>query len=129
MPPQPLSHAKGEPATELTLAGGLMTAVAEGSQKGRVLTIWGVLIGGAVLFAIVPYLTSRSDSDELEACDLAIQARLKAPATYERISASGSEGTFYITYDAQNAFGVPLRSFGSCEVTGGVARWTEIGGA
>jgi hypothetical protein len=61
----------------------------------------------------------------LRQCDEAIKAQLKAPATYRRISGDGSYGIFNITYDAENSFGVPIRSKGMCFVNDGKASWLE----
>ena len=52
-------------------------------------------------------------------CDRAIQKTLRAPATYNRIAGeldAGSDYMFSITYDAENGFGVPVRSTGTCRV-------------
>lgn len=65
---------------------------------------------------------------DLRLCDEAIKNQLKAPATYNRINSPGYYSTIYdITYDAQNAFGVPLRSHGWCEFDKSHehATWTE----
>lgn len=65
----------------------------------------------------------------LAACEQAIQERLVAPATYQRISVEGDAstglGTLKITYDAQNRMGVPLRASGTCYVIDGRASWFD----
>jgi hypothetical protein len=58
------------------------------------------------------------------ACEIFIKDQLKAPATYRRISSSlsrGEDGIYvvFVTYDAQNAFGVPLRSHQTCRFSPG----------
>jgi hypothetical protein len=65
-------------------------------------------------------------------CDEAIQTTLKAPSTYRRIDGpdtfvTGTE-LYRITYDAQNSFGVALRSQGFCRVNEDrtAASWTEL---
>lgn len=61
----------------------------------------------------------------LEACEREIQSTLRAPSTYRRVSAT-SGPNYHISYDAENAFGVPMRGSGFCEHSGGsYARWTE----
>lgn len=71
----------------------------------------------------------------LRRCDNAIMAQLKAPATYNRISSTGTmvdgRGLYEITYDAENSFGVPLRSHGWCSVDWphDKVTWDEIGSA
>ncbi len=64
---------------------------------------------------------------KLGACEDAIKEHLKAPATYERIDYTDYRQSLRITYEAQNSFGVPLRSSGYCridEVTG-TATWIQ----
>ena len=55
---------------------------------------------------------------DLRKCDEALQEKLKAPSTYQRISVQEAwqkEAPKYtITYEAQNAFGVPLRGEAIC---------------
>jgi hypothetical protein len=94
------------------------------SDKARNLTL--LIVGvPAVAFMIVKSLPSRED-EGLIACEEAIKATLKAPATYERISATRGPD-YFITYDAQNSFGVPLRSSGSCDASvPSAVRWTEF---
>lgn len=78
----------------------------------------GLLIGG-LIFLIVR-------DPGLSLCDEAIKAQLKAPSTYERISASGPRGSYRIEYDAANSFGVPLRGQGYCTVKDGHATWLDL---
>ena len=73
-------------------------------------------------------LLAGCENPKLKACDEAIQATLKAPSTYKRIAAKGSGIVFAISYDAENSFGVPLRSEGNCYygvVKGKKAEWIE----
>lgn len=67
----------------------------------------------------------------LRLCDQAIRADLKAPATYDRVSGSqdyGQTTMFSITYDAENSFGVPIRSSARCSISldGASATWTAM---
>lgn len=78
--------------------------------------IMGMLLVTAALLALfVAYPRYRA----LAICDEAIQAELKAPATYVRVKPSFWEadvgvGSIPMSYDAQNSFGVPVRSSGRC---------------
>jgi len=48
-------------------------------------------------------------------CEARIQARLKAPSTYRRISVETIGADFVdIDFDAQNPMGVPLRHHATC---------------
>lgn len=68
---------------------------------------------------------------DLRTCDEIIKTRLMAPSTYRRID-SGSfyseQGVYLITYEAVNAFGVPLRSKGLCGLNGdrSSGKWTKL---
>lgn len=72
---------------------------------------WGIL---AALLA----LGACGRPADLSKCDDAIKDTLKAPATYKRIDFTGAyqkeSPSYYITYDAENSFGVPLRSSITC---------------
>lgn len=65
-------------------------------------------------------------------CDEAIKATLKAPATYKSAEGPDTYVTqtelYRIAYDAENSFGVPLRSRGFCRINDGrtAAIWTEM---
>lgn len=62
----------------------------------------------------------------LEACEREIKATLRAPSTYQRVSAT-SGPQYFIEYDAQNGFGVPMRGSGMCDAsTPSLAAWTEF---
>lgn len=66
----------------------------------------------------------------LSACDEAVKAQLKAPSTYKRLSADGfasdaKTAMWTITYDANNAFNVPLRGKGQCLISKGQTSWFE----
>lgn len=88
-----------------------------------------IMAGGLFVLASWPLWS------DLNLCDAAIMAKLKAPATYRRINApdgySASNFTYRITYDAENSFGVPLRSAGYCTVNSRrtAADWAEMPGA
>ena len=64
------------------------------------------------------------ENNHLSPCDDAIKAQLIAPATYERIASSGIGNMHSITYDADNAFGVPIRASGNCWIEGDTATWS-----
>lgn len=77
------------------------------------------VVGICALFAIVlvpAYLYPRYRT--LARCDAAVQSRLKAPATYVRITPTiwtlESGSTIAMSYDAKNSFGMPIRGYGSC---------------
>ncbi len=61
----------------------------------------------------------------LSACEDAIKATLKAPATYQRVKVDGPSGDYSITYYAENSFGVPLRGTGQCLIIDGKVDWFE----
>ncbi len=91
---------------------------------------WGawVLIP-AMIAALAWYFTGTQRS--LRLCDDAIQAQLKAPSTYSRVSHNdfGGSTMIKIIYDAENSFGVPLRSEGYCNLDDErtAASWRESG--
>jgi hypothetical protein len=99
---------------------------------------WWVALICAVTILIVTgivYLPSYWNGNTvLGQCDEAIQSKLKAPATFHRISYSGTmvekHGLFEIVYDAENSFGVPLRSHGWCTVdrSANTVMWDDAGG-
>ena len=89
---------------------------------------WGLIVPpiiAAALFWLVPTALAE---DPVDKCDVAIQSGLAAPATYERISASasGSGDRYLVTYESQNAFGVPLRKWGECDLSVYPAKWIEF---
>ncbi len=81
--------------------------------------IIGMLLVTAVFLAIfAAYPRYRA----LAICDEAVQAELKAPATYVRVKpsywdADVGAGSIPMTYDAQNSFGVPVRGSGRCSLS------------
>lgn len=84
-----------------------------------------VPLAGFALFYFSPI------QQRLRLCDEAIMADLKAPSTYERVSGSvdyGQQTMFSITYDAENSFGVPIRSDAKCSVStdGNSATWMAM---
>ncbi len=93
--------------------------------RRRAYIVWGCIVGIVGSTVLLPYMPWRRATDPILQCDLAIQATLKAPSTYERIVVSGGAPTFYVTYEAQNSFGVPLRSSGVCEVAHNTAIWRQ----
>ncbi|ALJ14227.1 hypothetical protein [Sphingopyxis macrogoltabida] len=94
------------------------------------LTLLGFLAAVGALFGGVIWAAGSSQRSELSMCEDAIKATLKAPSTYVRIEASGGHDgmSHRIEYDAQNSFGVPIRSYGYCSIedNGGRAKWTEF---
>lgn len=88
--------------------------------------IFAAMLGGIYIVSHIPEYTA------LKKCDAAIQATLKAPSTFRRISynGSGSDGdySFTISYDAANGFGVPIRGRGRCftDRSSGAATWFEL---
>lgn len=74
--------------------------------------------------ALLVYLAFREPPD-LALCDKAIQADLRSPSTYKRVSVDGSAGVYKISYDAANAYGTPIRSKGQCFADGREAHWFE----
>ena len=60
-------------------------------------------------------------------CDDAIKAKLRSPATYQRVSLEGGASDYAISieYDAANAYGTPIRGKGTCYLENGRARWVE----
>jgi hypothetical protein len=88
-----------------------------------------MLVAGIVLALGALFVWSRLPAPEppgLLQCDQAIMATLKAPATYKRVSALGSDTPWIIEYDAENSFGVPLRGKGICRVSSDGAEWTDM---
>lgn len=63
-------------------------------------------LAGAQAFASDPAVT---------VCEAALKATLKAPKTYERVSADLTGRSVYLTYDAVNSFNVPLRGKHKCD--------------
>lgn len=88
-----------------------------------------VVLALAAIFGGIIYAGGQPLRNDLRLCDEAIMATLKAPATYRRIEAPTFRRTSYrIVYDAENSFGVPLRSTGYCSIheNGGRADWIEL---
>lgn len=78
-----------------------------------------VIVGGFWLVTSWPTITG------LRKCDTAIQDKLKAPSTYKRIDYISLRDGFLITYEADNALGVPIRGKGTCDIYGNMAVWHE----
>lgn len=74
---------------------------------------------------LLPIALAGCENPNLTRCDEAIKARLKAPASFKRVSAEGSDTFWTIQYDAVNSFNAPLRGRGHCFVTGTKADWFE----
>jgi hypothetical protein len=92
-----------------------------------------LLFGGAALvFALMIAMPWAKREMALRLCDDAIREQLKAPSTYDRIEylelGDDDDRSYWITYDAQNAFGVPLRSKGSCRLNTDrtAASWSQL---
>lgn len=114
--------------------GALSEDKSEAAVEGA--PLWTIAATVIVLIAVPVGLWASTYSSPLEkhlaACDAAIQSTLKAPATYKRLESpnsftSGGPHMYQLTYEAQNLFGVPLRSSGYCTVDGttGLATWLQ----
>jgi hypothetical protein len=65
-------------------------------------------------------------NSDLDACDIAIKATLRSPATYNRVAADDRPGSYVISYDAANTNGTPIRGRGTCFPHGSrPAEWFE----
>jgi hypothetical protein len=78
----------------------------------------GLFVAVAVGAGVV-WMLRDSRPDTVLACEGIIQDNLKAPATYRQIDthhygAGSDEESIYITFEAQNAMGVPLRIEAHC---------------
>lgn len=65
-----------------------------------------------------------NDQFNMSKCDAAIKETLKAPASYNRVSAEGGNGSYWVEYDAVNLFNAPVRGAGRCTIIAGEASWT-----
>lgn len=81
------------------------------------------------------HIMDRPLSTDLRSCEETIRATLKAPSTFKLIEApdyyiDGPSRSYFITYEAQNSFGVPLQSKGMCTINGqgssASAEWNGI---
>lgn len=81
------------------------------------------------IFAVVVagLLLAGCSDPNLNACEDALKATLKAPASYKRIKVTGNPGdTLYlIEYDAVNSYNAPIRGNGMCHLTKSGAEWTD----
>lgn len=88
------------------------------------------VIGPIALIAVGAFYFS-PERLALKKCDAAIQATLKAPSTFHRVSYDGygvdGDYSFRISYDAANGFGVPIRGTGDCRAdkSSSTAMWYE----
>ena len=80
--------------------------------------LWFPVIVALLAVGLVAAKYYDPDPAVVRLCDEAIKGGLKAPATYKRISYSqgdvNEDTVLYVTYDAQNSFGVPLRQEAGC---------------
>lgn len=86
-------------------------------------------VGLALLTAVGLFVATHWEAwTDLRRCDAAIQAQLKAPSTYKRISPTWWDANYVskIEYDAENSFGVPLRAHGICITGKSSASWIEV---
>lgn len=102
----------------------------KGTWCGRFLRPWRKFVSSACMrrhlaLILLPIALAGCEDPNLTRCDEAIKARLKAPASFKRVSADGSGGFWTIQYDAVNSFNAPLRGRGHCFVTGAKADWIE----
>lgn len=98
------------------------------SKRGQIVGV-GALTA-AIIVGALSWIYLSPLAFDLRKCDDAIRERLKAPATYKRIDASGTHstsGTYSLTYEAENSFGVPLQGKGLCFIdrTGQQVSWLE----
>lgn len=70
-------------------------------------------------------LSGCGDDPEINYCDAAIKATLKAPASYKRVGVSKNGYKWRIDYDAVNSYNAPIRGSGQCSVIGKEAVWFE----
>jgi hypothetical protein len=113
--------------TEGDPKSGAMDALLNELLYGR--SKWPVPVAVGLIVAAMLAAMVMSDTPErsaLRLCDAAIQRTLKAPSTYRRVTATGDEGSYWIEYDADNAFGVPIRGMGSCGISQGGAEWRDV---
>ena len=78
-----------------------------------------------LILILLPIALAGCENPNLTRCDEAIKARLKAPASFKRVSAEGGDTFWTIQYDAVNSFNAPLRGKGICFVNGAKADWIE----
>lgn len=81
-----------------------------------------------VTAACVLALATWGCNKNLAKCEDRIKADLVAPATYETVKANSCKhGMCNIEYDAENAFGVPIRGEGICIIVSdtGEVRWSD----
>ena len=68
---------------------------------------------------LMMFCTACSDP-VLQACDAQIRSQLVAPSTYKRLSGSHSKvfggHSGFVTYEAMNAAGVPIRDTAMCTI-------------
>lgn len=67
--------------------------------------------------AIIVLLPLAGCRPGLATCENAIKAKLKAPATYQRVAQTPGEYRYEIDFDAANAFGTPMRDRATCTLT------------
>lgn len=99
------------------------------SARGQAiaLAILGCALGAGLLWH---FYFSPLPSD-LRRCDEIIREDLKAPATYRRVKGSdfhSEAGSYFLTYEAENSFGVPLRSRAICNINrhGPGGTWADL---
>ena len=73
-----------------------------------------VLALGAVM------LSGCMEDEALVYCEKAVKNELRSPSTYKRIEANDystvkGEASYYIKFDASNAYGTPIRGLASCK--------------
>lgn len=93
------------------------------------------LVGGVAALALVGaaiYWFSPAQR-ALRTCEFFLKAQLKAPSTYTRTTFSDFTQSdppgLSIEYEAENAFGVPIRGSGSCTLNADLdaAVWYDFG--
>lgn len=81
-----------------------------------------------LIVGVIGLLLAGCSDPNLDACEDALKATLRAPSSYKRIAVNGHwQGrTYDIEYDAVNAFNAPIRGKGWCNIDRRGAHWTDM---
>lgn len=82
-----------------------------GKEKG----VLAALVLAACVGGGAWWYSTNQDPLELIACEHAVMALLKSPATYKRADIVQQETRIFLNYDAANAFGTPMRGLAICD--------------
>ena len=71
----------------------------------------------AIVMAAIVFSSAQAFASDpaILVCEAALKSTLKAPKTYERVSADLTGRSVYLTYDAVNSFNAPLRGKHKCD--------------